>query len=275
MRNDHVMPGGKWLTIPAPRKLAQLDQAITGGINGDDGGNWFPAKPIGIGGGGLQLTIADPAFTGGVRTGRGYTAASKPRIEIEGSAYPVFVDPQARRIMINPTTDLRKSEATAFTYDRNGSLVSPGAGLANFINVPQLRMHNGATIASVVLRWQVTTKPAALPLGGISEQFGILRLKKDYAGYPTAASYTAFLHTDVAPVGAGVGYAGGLGYRVYSTVEAIWNGGLTKSLVFVPHQNSAIDTSLYSYAIYLVLKDIAVMHPIEVNLSGIAKMGHE
>ena len=249
MRNDFVMPGGKWLTIPAPKKLAALDQAITGGVNGDDGGSWFPAKPIGLGGAGLQISgILDPAFTGGVRTGRGYSAASQPRIEVEGSAYPNFVDPQARRIMLNPTTDLRKSLAgSAYSYDRNGALVAAGAGLAHFIAVPQLRMHNGATIASVVFRWKVTAKPTALPPGGVSEAFGIDRYLKAFTGYPTPASFTASLHTDLAAVaGVSPGYTAGRIYNVYSTVDALWNGGQVKSLTFVPNQNNVLNTATSS-----------------------------
>lgn len=275
--NDYVMPGGRWATIAPPKALARLDQQLSEAINGDEGGTWAPSSPIAIGGNGIGLRNGASTLTGGVRTGRGYTSSSLPRIQIQPTAgVPTFSAPRTRKVILHPSVMVRLDALGQFHYNAEGALVSTGTaastqGLSHHLLFPQLRFHNGATIDKITFRWALRDKPTTLPAGGSAELFWPRAIDKDMAAFPGA--YWLNLHTDDA--GGDPIYASGNAWSDYADLEEYWNDGRVKTLEFVPDINTVIDTDAYIYSAYVFTYHTTILHSVELELSGIADRSFE
>lgn len=230
--------GGAW--------YAALDLAQYQGIWGDAGGTWNPSAPIRIRG--ASLWFCGPvAFNNGseaVRTfwgGGGITHDDSDYIELSpaltrtytiglsangiDASYETFVsggNPVVPRFQWLDTTDGMQTVA-ATNYSSGARMVVP------------LDMHQGATLASVTLSFQVASShgpPAALPM---------LRVYKvDQLGNVTQlASNTAL-----------AGWVGG-GFVTVSPTPgsgAVWyNGGFTQYLTWTADADVVIDNTTYRY----------------------------
>jgi len=157
--NDYVMPSGKWATVVSPQMLARLDASAAESINGDEGGLWSPKTPIAIGGAGVALTSGGSKLSGGVRTSRG------GRLVLPSSTYPSFAMPRSREVTLSlrsmRATDEPESDGKNDYAGKLGALVLKGtvAGLV----IPSSVLHQGATLASIRLRFRVGLAPASVP----------------------------------------------------------------------------------------------------------------
>lgn len=273
--NDYIMPFGKWATVAPPKALSRLDQQISEGINGDEGGTWNPSGPIAIGGDGL--TAIPATITGAVRTGKGYGSPSDPRIEIASPYFPTWTTPRSRTVLLpfHPSLIASNTIQTAdFLVDADGRpYTDDPAGLHLTIAIPQMRLHNGATLLSATFRWSLRARPAANTPGKV----GIRGIKRGLAGYSTGA-HIVRLHT-ASTVGTIVYDANGLAHDTFSDVDSLYAGGAMRTLVFVPNQNQVIDTWNTSaacvYQAHVSTLAAATMHSIELQFGSIADLRFE
>jgi hypothetical protein len=276
-RSDYVMPSGKWVSVPSAEMIARLDRKISEGINADEGGTWAPMQPIAIGGAGLHIS-GGARFLGGVRTGRGYAPhieGSLPRISLSGTKVPRFSTPRSRVITVSlaPLPD-RPRGKPAVKYDRAGNLIVTmaklgepgyGEGLEHRVLPPQMRFHDGSTLARAVFRWRLTEKPPALPPTGVPITFGIHAYRSNLADYPTG--HRLSLHTN--GISGGALYGGGFASPIYSTLEELWNSGGVQTLTFETNQNNVIDGHAFVYEVYIGFAYSALIHSVELHLENI------
>ncbi len=163
MHNDYVRPSGQWTSemVPGASDFQRWDVLQYKGINGSDGGSWNPAKPIIIGGGGMNWDAL--SLTGGV------TTATGGRVSIAASAGDLpRLNARSRTIQIPILSCFHIDPAQGGALQ---TVVSPGVGIQGsssgtnpaFIEIPSRYMHNGARIATVALSFVVTKRPGALP----------------------------------------------------------------------------------------------------------------
>jgi hypothetical protein len=268
MHNDFVMPRGQWTTVPAPAKIAQLDQQTSESVNGDAGGTWAPETPIAVGGAGLTLNSIS-AFSGGVRTRRGYSSASKPRIHLS-TGFPRFGTARSRTVVLMPPTHFKTDGSDEFIFDRNGQVNASERATTPAINlsfqVPQSRLHNGGTLTSATFRWRLTREPSAIP--GTPEAFALWRTSRTASELPGPTLIG--LHSDD-----GVLYASGQAFPSYANLAAYWANGSVKSFTYTCNQNHVIDTGSYIYTIAALINDRSILHSIELTFGSIADQRFE
>ena len=164
---DFVRPDGQWPPefVLTPGDLRRFDIAQYQALDGDAGGTWVPLTPITIGGQGLVLTggaSLGHTFSGGVLT------LSGGRVYLGASIYPTFQTPVSRVIVWQlaglPFTQL--FPVTSYAEPTN-SFELPGLRFSRIggvsIPVPSRELHNGATIASANVSFQVGKIHSAIP----------------------------------------------------------------------------------------------------------------
>lgn len=242
--NKHLSFAGQWPganTVYGPT-LRQLDQSIFEAVNGDDGGTWVPTSPICIGGQGLRLTTASSLISGDV-----ITQKNSVGIELADSDWPTFVANRTRSIFVpfSSWAELsndyaRNFDASPFFPKRNGQNVVADL----LLNVPlndALRLHNGATLASIDMHIRVPVPHAGSGSpSAVASGFNVFRT--------SPGATTQYLNS------AGVS---GLPDTVAS-LDAYYNNGVPRTFSFTCNQNNVIDTLSWSYIIQIIDKGDAL-----------------
>ncbi len=274
-------PKGFVLTPAALRKLDQFSSEL---VNGDEGGEWSPAKPLVIGPHGTPTIILDTAgsvLSGDVETVKGNSLDSSleaPGLVLQGGAVPTFATPRSRSVSVGFSAFVERSlSATTATdfpfYELDPvtlgakSIVDNGFGFGNIVDyvlsvpLPFRAQHRGATIDSVDFRMIVGGRIYALP--GTMPRYRIIRVTGDT---------TVLLHSNAG------GYdASGWFVDPAATIGDYLNNGQPRTLSFVPDQNNAaLDPSTGFYVVQARLATLgSIMLSATVNLSAIADMQQE
>jgi hypothetical protein len=140
----------------SPTVLRNIDQKTFESINGDGGGIWAPAVPIYVAGAGMQLLSASQASGSGAI----YTSAGKRITHDRGDADDYIGVSAARNLsdLLVPCSDY------AFVSLDNSLTphgAQPRAHGTKFM--ARLRVHHGATLASVTLIWIVRGSRTGVP----------------------------------------------------------------------------------------------------------------
>ena len=288
--NDYAIPSSNWAssTVLNASQLRKLDVAQSQMLGGDAGGTWFPAKPIIIGGAGLQ-TSGTSAFSKGAITGP--NAAAGGALILGANDFPTFSTARTRVVVI-PILDLQYASTDTIS---NANEAIPGsivASASSFVfNIPSRYLPKGATISEIRVRMRVGSRPTSvpslaaqpsisyavyLPLGTLSPNnlyapitwtgatgraLGDIIQPTVYNGYAYTCT-TAGTSGGVQPVwptvvGATIadgtatltcGVSGGA-MAPPASVDAYYNAGLTQDLVLVPNAGATIDTDSYFYKV--------------------------
>lgn len=138
-------------SVPNARDLALWDSNQFKGLDGDNGGTWYPKTPIGIGGAGVQLSDGSQFNQGGIQTELG------GRFVLGANDFPTFGTDRIRTVRF-PLRGL--SGGTGVVYKQNLSVggrpihrsgwFDPSAAKLWFPIDPRY-IHNGAAIAQIRL----------------------------------------------------------------------------------------------------------------------------
>ena len=166
--NDYVRPDGQWPPefVITPGDLRRFDVAQYQALDWDAGGTWVPLTPISLGGQGLVLT-------GGVSLGHtisgGVLTLSGGRVYLGASIYPSFQS-AVSRVIEWPLLGSPLPQLLADTYAQPNDAIGPfgtrfaAAGVGTIVRpVPSRSLHNGATIASANVTFQIAQVHQAVP----------------------------------------------------------------------------------------------------------------
>jgi hypothetical protein len=165
-RNDFSRPPALWTlaSVPNARDFSIWDRAQYQGIDGDNGGTWAPASPIGIGGNGVQLSA--PSLMAA-----GFTTRLGGRYLLGTANFPVFQTPQARTVSF-PFRGITGSTGTQFrrvATSQIGTGIAAGASQIGwtdpiastlYCQVPARWVHDGATLTNIAITAFLATPPA-------------------------------------------------------------------------------------------------------------------
>lgn len=176
-------PGWVW----SAGRLRRLDQVASEGLNGKDGGTWAPESAIAIGGGGLTINGASWSAIGRTSTGRAGT------IELPGSVTPTCSPARSRMVVLPllPSSDFSISDFGDRVEHQSASpfgVFSGAVGGTHFFPLPSLRMHHGATIDRMRLRWRSNVQPTSIVAN--NTQMPRIRAFRIHKNGNTSASWT-------------------------------------------------------------------------------------
>lgn len=223
--------------VVTPSRLEALDQLASESLDGVNGGTCAPTTPIRIGGAGLDLR-GSSRLRGPIATGRDAVG-----ITLSNHAYPAFVTPRTRTIMISLVplfdTDTDTDAIRAFEHQFEPIYGIKATGTSQFsigFGIPTLRLHDGATIVSATLCWRSGAVVASLagPTDAAElPQARLIRAKKEgleTADYtptniaelwkvPARVNSTAYAIDDIVHSTGGGNWEGSNGYT-YRCVQA-------------------------------------------------------
>jgi hypothetical protein len=267
MHNDYVRTDGQWPpeSVPTSRDWATFDRAQSKGLTLQGGLTYAPSSPIVLGGAGV--TFSGSWLRGAVRTESG------GRLVLGDSDYPLVESAQARSILLLFGLDLRSN----LLVDDQKHQMSRAPFGAHFTEVdttsltwpiPPRAMHDGATLASAILRFRVGQAHSGVP--GFMPRFTIRRL-------PLGHGSTAYL-----AAGGSVESAGGATLSpTPADANAYYSNGAVQAITLTCNANNVIDAGAYSYVVELMdeLSTNAlpgnVFHSLELRFSNINDMRPE
>jgi hypothetical protein len=224
--NDFVREDGQWPpeTVPTARDWALFDRAQSKGLTLAGGNAWAPSTPIIVGGAGMVLA-SGCSVRGGIRTESG------GRIVL-GDSDHVLVTPNRARVVVVPLTDAPRSTLAARTWELVGEpagvrVTTVSSAILSFA-LPSWAMHNGAALATAILRFRVGQFHPQLP--AVAASFGLRRLP---IGRISSANLSSAAIATVSPAPA--------------TPDAYFASTAVQSMTLNCDQNNVIDTSLYAY----------------------------
>lgn len=250
--NGYVMPAADFI---------DLDSKLFRSVNGDDGGLWSPSSPIILGGSGLTVTgptvvsgaaasvpgnlqtsgtsrfvigAGDWPALGAAHTGRARSLLSHFASGFQGAPTPpspsnvplLFLAPNAKRLAGGAGI-----AAFAPCYDINDYQVTPEFWCP-------LRVHNGATLGSVVVSFRISTIAGRSALPTSLPKFRIVRIGLD--------------GTIVTLMPGDNGVDGFVAMPTPASIAAYFAGGAVQTLTLTATQNATVDVSQYSYFVHVV-----------------------
>ena len=247
--NKHLSFAGQWPganTVYGPT-LRQLDQSIFEAINGDDGGTWTPLTPVSIGGQGMRVVTTSSLISGDV-----ITQKNSGGIKLLDNDWPTFVANRTRSIFVplsswvEPSSDYYRAwSGSPFFPKRVQVTPNDVNNYALIFYVPlndALRLHNGATLASVDIHMRVPIPHSGSGVAtAIASAFSIQR---DSPGGSTQYLNSAVLGVVQDPV---------------ASIDAYYNNGVPRAVNYPCNQNNVIDTASWSYRMLITDQADALM----------------
>ena len=168
--NAYARRLGIWsnYSVPNANDLAHWDAAQYAGLDGDNGGQWYPVTPIVIGGAGVQLSGVGNGLAGGV------TTSSGGRIQHGNSDYVQLTTPFTRTEIVSlydvatnrSTYGIGGLQADSVVLSRSPYGVSPipAFSVGDFwLPIPSRYLHQGASVVSAALTCRALVRQQTAP----------------------------------------------------------------------------------------------------------------
>lgn len=160
---DFARPNGVWGAsfVPTADDIYFWTSATGRALNGDGGGVYAPAKPIIVGGAGIQLPAGSSVIKGGVIT------RNAGMIQHGDGDYIQLSPGRTRRVVMDAFSIVEAFDSGNVSQQVQIVQV-PGLGIMPlaspvFMPIPPRFLHNGATLSSFEIHAYVTAPPIAMP----------------------------------------------------------------------------------------------------------------
>lgn len=226
--NARIRLDSAWTTsfVVTGTEWAALDSRLTKAINGDGGGSWTPTAHLAIGGAGMWLAGATNTLGG--TNSQITTSVSGQKVITHGDDdHLLLAGAHSGRSRVI-TVCFDSGVAATGWDDQLGPSGTPVATVVGATMFVPLRVHHGATLASVTFRFAVASShgpPFSLPQFRV---FALARGVKTPLLTNGSSGYVPFTPTP----GNGAGW---------------FAGGAAQSLVYTLNAGVVIDTSRYTY----------------------------
>jgi hypothetical protein len=169
--NQHIWPANQVdaLTVPTPGRMQELDQRASEGVNAIDGGDYAPEKKIWIGGQGVELSETTAQLKATIETG-----PQSAGLILGAARYPILnhADSKKKTVVVHLLDAYRARdpivEGMAYARNPHGLTCTKNeiAQVTFNVHLPQLRIHNGATIVAARLWMRYANKPSVASING-------------------------------------------------------------------------------------------------------------